>query len=133
MMFFKQYGFFKNWTWLLVFCFSLSACEMFWSPKSPKGYVVPKPEKMILEKKLNEISGLFYMPEENIMLAVADNKQKIYRVTPDGKVDDYFEDDFGPEADYEDVVQVDSAFYVLISNGTIVEIVPGDSSLNVKS
>ena len=116
----------------MVFGCSFSACEMFWSPKSPKGYVVPKPEKMILEKKLSEISGLFYLNDENVMLAIADNKQKIYRVTPDGKVDNYFKDDFGPKADYEDVVRVDSTIYVLISDGTIVEVNPSDSGLNVK-
>ena len=108
---------------------TVSSCELFWSPKSPRGYVVPRPYKMILEKKLNEISGLFYLPDENSFLAIADNKQKVYRVTIDGKVSDYYEDEFGEEADYEDVVKVDSTIYVLISDGTIVSINRGDSGL----
>lgn len=116
----------------LIWC-CLAGCQMIWTPKSPKGYVLPKPEKLILDKKLNEISGLFYLPQENTMLAIADNKQKIYRVGKDGTVADYFEADFGPEADYEDVVQTDSATYVLISDGTIVEVKKSSSGIDVKN
>ena len=95
-MFFPRPGFVGS-IGCALFCFLfLTACEMAWSPKSPKGYVMPKPEKIFLEKKVNEISGLFYLPKENAMLAVADNKQKIYRVTPDGTVSNYFDEDFGP-------------------------------------
>jgi uncharacterized protein YjiK len=65
------------------------------------------------------------------MITVADNKQKIYRITQDGKVNDYFEDEFGPQEDYEDVVRVDSTIYVLVSNGTIVAINPSDSGMQV--
>jgi uncharacterized protein YjiK len=114
-------------------CFFLSACQMFWTPKSPRGYVLPRPKKMILEKKVNEISGLFYLQNENAMLAISDNKQKIYRITPTGEVSSYIEEDFGPQEDYEDVVRVDSSVYVLISDGTIVEINRTDSGLNVKN
>jgi uncharacterized protein YjiK len=107
----------------------LSSCQMFWSPKSPRGYVMPRPKKIILDKKVNEISGLFYLRNENAMLAIADNKQKIYRVTQDGKINSYFEGDFGPSADYEDVVMVDSVLYVLISDGSVTELKQTDSGL----
>jgi uncharacterized protein YjiK len=115
---------------LAIVAFSLVSCQLAWAPKSPKGYVMPRPKKIILDKKLNETSGLFHLQNENAMITVADNKQKIYRITQDGKVNDYFEQDFGPEEDYEDVVQVDSSVYVLISNGTIVEVRPSDSGLH---
>src|SRR5688572_33363862 len=94
---------------------ALTSCELFWSPKSPQGYIVPRPHKMILEKKLNEISGLDYLPDENAFLAIADNKQKVYRVTVDGKVSNYFEEDFAEQDDFEDVAKVDSTIYVLVS------------------
>jgi len=115
-----------------LLCFILvlvtaTSCELFWSPKSPRGYVVPRPYKMILEKKLNEISGLYYLPDENSFLAIADNKQKVYRVTVDGKVSDYFEEEFAEQDDFEDVVKVDSTVYVLISDGTIIAIRQNDS------
>lgn len=117
-----------------LFCFLFfTSCEMAWSPKSPKGYVMPRPQKRFLEKKVNEISGLFYLQKENAMLAIADNKQKIYRVAPDGTISHYFEEDFGPVADYEDLIKVDSSIYVLISDGTIVEVSRTDSGLNVKN
>lgn len=114
---------------LLLGCFS--SCQLLWSPNTPKAYVLPRPKKMILDKKLNEVSGLFYVQNENAMIAIADNKQKIYRITQDGKVDFYFRDGIGPQEDFEDVVKVDSTVYVLISNGTIVAVTPTDSGLQV--
>ncbi len=116
---------------LLVNCIMLSvaSCQMFWSPKSPSGYVMPRPRKMLLDKKLNETSGLFYLQDEAAMITVADNKRKIYRISQDGKVDDYFEEAFGPQADYEEVVRVDSSVYVLVSDGSIVAITPTASGL----
>ena len=120
--------------WILGCCMVLfSSCEMLWSPNMPKTYLLPRPKKMILDKKLNEISGLNYLANENAMITVADNKQKIYRVTQDGVITDYIAADFGPEADYEDVVKVDSTVYVLISNGTIVEVNATDSGLQVNN
>lgn len=108
---------------------TVSSCELFWSPKSPRGYVVPRPHKMLLDKKLNEISGLFYLPDENAFLAIADNKQKVYRVTVDGKASDYYEDDFAEQDDFEDIVKVDSTVYVLVSDGSIIDIKRRDSML----
>lgn len=132
-MFFPKLVFPSFYSLAFLCVLALSSCEMAWSPKSPKGYVMPRPHKIFLEKKVNEISGLFYLKNENAMLAVADNKQKIYRVTQDGKVSDYWEDAFGPQADYEDIVKVDSSVFVLVSNGTIVEVVRTDTGLHVRN
>lgn len=121
---------------LLVCCLlagGFSACQLLWAPNTPKNYVLPRPKKMILDKKVNEVSGLFYLRNENAMLAIADNKQKIYRITQDGKVNHYFKDDFAPQADFEDVLQVDSSVYVLISDGTLVEVTPTGSGLQVNN
>jgi uncharacterized protein YjiK len=100
-----------------------------WSPNSPRAYVLPRPKKMVLDKKLNEASGLFYLQNENAMITVADNKQKIYRVTQDGKVNNYLEEEIGPQEDFEDLVKVDSTIYVLVSNGTIVAVTPTASGV----
>jgi uncharacterized protein YjiK len=116
---------------LLLAAVGFSSCQLLWSPNTPKNYVLPRPRKMILDKKLNEVSGLFYLKNENAMIAVSDNKQKIYRITQDGNVNHYFNDDIGPQEDYEDLVKVDSTIYVLISNGTIVAVTPSDSGLLV--
>ena len=118
---------------LLLVCSipSFTSCQLLGSPNMPKSYMLPRPKKIILPKKLNETSALFYLQNENAMITVADNKQKIYRITQDGEVNDYFKEDFGPEEDYEDVVKMDSTVYVLISNGTIVEVKPNSDGLQV--
>lgn len=108
----------------------LASCQLLWAPKTPKPYMLPRPEKIVLDKKLNETSSLFYLPGENAMITIADDKQKIYRLTPDGKESHYFKDDIGPQADYEDVVKTDSTVYVLISNGTIVAVTPAGTGLS---
>src|SRR6478672_3946805 len=112
-------------------CVGLSSCQMLWSPNTPRTYVLPAPKKMILDKKLNEISGLFYLKDEKAMLAIADDKQKIYRVTPDGQVSDYFEAELGTKEDFEDVTKVGKSVYVLSSKGIIVEVTPTDSGFQV--
>lgn len=114
---------------LLLLC---TSCEMFWSPHSPHGYVLPKPHRIILDKKLNEISGLSFLPDEQAMLAIADDKRKIYKVTPEGAISNYFEEDFAEEQqDFEDVVKVDGVVYALVSDGTIYSIRKTDSGLVV--
>jgi uncharacterized protein YjiK len=122
---------FTNFSLLLTVMVSsfFSSCQMFWAPHSPKGYVMPRPEIHFLDKKLSEISGLFYLKGEGSMLAIADDKKHIYRLYTDGREADYFEESFGESADYEDVVKVDSSIFVLASNGTILETIRTDSGL----
>jgi hypothetical protein len=106
-----------------------TGCQMFWVPNTPPGYVLPRPEIHFLNKKLNEISGLFFLKGENSMLAIADDKRHVFRVYTDGSYDDYFTEEFGPGADYEDVIKVDSSVFVLSSDASITEIRRGDSGL----
>lgn len=110
----------------------LTSCEMFWAPHSPPGYILPKPHRIILDKKLNEISGMSFLPGEQAMLAIADDKKKIYKLAPDGAITDYFEEDFAKEQqDFEDVVKVDGVVYALVSDGTIMAMRRIDSGLVV--
>ena len=111
----------------MVLCGMLS-CQLLWNPTSPKGYILRRPVKMLLEKKMNEISGIFFLKGENSMLAIADDKKKIYRLGTDGTVSDYYAPEL-PSADFEDVVMVDSVVYTLISNGTIIAISKTDTGL----
>lgn len=110
-----------------------SSCQMLWSPNTPKHYVLPRPKKMILDEKLNEISGLCFVPRENTLLAIADDKKKIYRLTTDGNATHYFHDDIKTLKDCEDVVKVDSVVYALNSNGMITEAAPTDSGVQVQT
>lgn len=117
---------------LLVFSSFLTGCQMFWRPHSPEGYVLPQPKKIILDGKLAEISGLFYMPDEKAFLTIADDKKKIYRLTEKGEISDYFENDIQEEQlDYEDVLKHDGVVYALASNGIILSLEKKDSGLLV--
>jgi uncharacterized protein YjiK len=116
----------------VLFCCSLviGSCQMFWRPHSPKGYVLPRPQKTILDKKLSEISSLFYLKDENAFLTISDDKKKVYRLTTDGQVSDYFDQEILPEQqDYEDVLKINGVVYALISNGTILSLKKSDSGL----
>lgn len=106
----------------------LGSCELLWKPNSPNGYLMRRPNKMIIDKKLNEISGIFFLKGKDKMLAIADDKKKIYALTPRGEVSDYFDPEL-PSADFEDVALVDSTVYTLISDGTIIATQKTDSGL----
>jgi uncharacterized protein YjiK len=109
----------------------LASCELIWSPHSPRGYVLPRPDRVILAKKVNEISGLSFLSGDSALLTIADNKQKIFQVTPDGMVSNYFEEDFAEQQDFEDIVKVGETIYALVSNGSIISVRKTDSGLLV--
>jgi uncharacterized protein YjiK len=89
---------------------------------SPQGYNLDKPVRKKLGKDLNEISGLTYNPDDNTLLAISDSKRKIYTINyRTQKLSDYAEK-FYDQKDFEDLVKLDSAVYVLISDGTILEV-----------
>ncbi|MBD0375319.1 MAG: SdiA-regulated domain-containing protein [Flavisolibacter sp.] len=118
---------------LLTVSFLFIACKMFWTPNSPEGYVMPRAKRVILDKKLNEISGIFYLNKDSGLIAITDDKQKIYHLTLNGKERNFLEEDIGEgAADYEDIVMVDSTIYVLVSNGTIKEVRKENGNLQVK-
>ncbi len=112
---------------LCLVCF-FSACELLWTPNTPTNYNLRRPVQMFIEKKLNEISGIFYLKKENHLIAIADDKKKIYKLTANGQISDYYDPEL-PSQDFEDVVKVDSTVYTLISNGTIVAISKNDTGL----
>jgi uncharacterized protein YjiK len=89
---------------------------------SPQGYDLEKPTRKELGKVLNEISGLTYNPDDNTLLAISDSRQKIFAINfRSQKLSDYAKK-FFDQKDFEDLVKLDSVVYVLISNGTILEV-----------
>jgi uncharacterized protein YjiK len=89
---------------------------------SPQGYDLEKPTGKELGKVLNEISGLTYNPDDNTLLAISDSRQKIFAINfRSQKLSDYAKK-FFDQKDFEDLVKLDSVVYVLISNGTILEV-----------
>lgn len=114
--------------WGLLCC---SACSD-GSFTTPKGYDLHKPAQRELGKSLNEISGLNFVRGEDVLLAISDNKRDIFQIDlRKQKLTDRVKN-FYEQADFEDVVQVGSVIYVLVSNGSIVEVPTGAAdSLNV--
>lgn len=89
---------------------------------SPQNYNLNKPIRRELGKVLNEISGLSYNPDDNSLLAISDSRTKIFTINlRTQKLSDYSKK-FFEQKDFEDLVKLDSVVYVLISNGTILEV-----------
>lgn len=93
------------------------------------GYNFSTPtEKMQLGKHLQEISGMAYVPEKNILLTENDEKGDIFSVDFKNKNDNVGKIKFGGKGDYEDIVYTDSAVYMLVSTGAVVKVQIKDSS-----
>ena len=91
-------------------------------------YDISKPDdKMVLGKQLHEISGMAWIPENNMILAENDEKGDIYPVDFKNKKDDFKKIKFGGHGDYEDIVHTDDANYLLVSSGSIIQVTIKDS------
>ena len=105
---------------ILFACLACSSCSDH-SYSSPKGYDIKKPESRELGKSVNEISGLTYNTDDTSLLAVSDSKRKIFQIDlRREKLKDYSEKIY-TQSDFEDLVKIDTTIYVLISDGTILE------------
>jgi hypothetical protein len=97
-------------------------------PKLP-GYDASQKKVLILDKDLVEISGLFYLDTDKIA-SINDEEGKLFFINPaDGS---YTVTKFGRKRDYEDVVRVDSFYYVLESNGNVHK-VPANGEKDVET
>lgn len=100
---------------------------------SISGYNFSAPDdKMELGKHLHEISGMAYLPAKNLILAENDEKGDIFTVDFKTKNSNVGKMKFGGKGDYEDIVYTDTAVYMLISSGTIVQVHLKDSSFNTR-
>lgn len=80
------------------------------------GYHSDTRQTLVLDKELLEISGMYYLPDTRIA-AINDEDGKIFLIN--STTGDFTVTKFGRKRDYEDVVMVDSFYYVLESNGNI--------------
>jgi len=88
-----------------------------------QGYDFTAPDdKMELGEKLHEISGMAYIPGEDVILAENDEKGAIFTVSFTNKTIEPSKLRFGGKGDYEDIVHTDSAEYMLVSPGSVVEV-----------
>lgn len=80
------------------------------------GYDASLKKKVVLEKDLLEISGIFWLANGSLA-AINDEEGKVYIVDPEDG--DFRVRKFGKKRDYEDIVQMDTFYFVLESNGNI--------------
>jgi uncharacterized protein YjiK len=107
---------------LLAFIAILSACGGSRKKNNlptPAGYNLNDPQESKLPDKLNEISGLAYYPKDSGLFAVIDEAGVLYKLFRKKKVE-VQNWKFAKSGDYEDIVLLDSIFYVIKSKGDIV-------------
>ena len=89
---------------------------------TPRGYDITKPETVKLGTKLDEISGICWV-NDTLMLANNDESGRVFAINlRDIENPEYPNLKFGEKGDYEDIVKVDSAIYMLVATGKILRI-----------
>ena len=117
---------------LLKFTYiNISDSEKVQLGKSGYNFSAPD-EKMELGKHLHEISGMAYIPGKNLILGENDEKGDIYTFDFKNKIDNVGKIKFGGKGDYEDIVHTDTAVYMLVATGSVVQVMTKDSSVTTK-
>lgn len=87
---------------------------------SPPGYNLNRPLVYKLPPFLDEISGISYNAKDNSVLSINDEIGWLFKI--------HLKDDldiqkwqYSKGADFEDLVRIDSVFYVLVSTGDIIK------------
>jgi uncharacterized protein YjiK len=85
---------------------------------SPPGYDLNKPVILNLRTELDEISGLAFYPKDTSVFGITDEHGWLYKIhlTGNFKIEKW---KFSKGQDYEDLVLLDSTFYILASNGEL--------------
>lgn len=85
---------------------------------SPPGYQLSRPVKVDLRTELDEISGLQFYPKDTSVFAIIDEGGSLYKIQLKKNIT-VQKWKFSKKEDYEDLVLLDSTFYLLESKGTI--------------
>src|SRR5690349_18962842 len=93
--------------------------------QSPEGYDMGQAAQIKLPLELDEISGVTYYPPDSSLFAINDEKGWLYKLKRGQEIKRW---KFSNGADFEDVVLVDSIFYVLQSNGNIMRLSFGNQN-----
>jgi len=86
--------------------------------ESPAGYDLNHPILIKLPTELDEISGVAYYPQDTCVFAIVDEAGLLYKIfiNRPKQIQKWI---FADKSDYEDLVLLDSNFYVLSSKGDI--------------
>lgn len=84
-------------------------------------YNFSSPTVIDLPQELDEISGIAFYPKDTSVFAIVDENAILYKIsiTNPKQVRKW---EFGKAKDFEDIVLMDSTFYVLVSNGNILKL-----------
>ncbi len=107
---------------LLLFLIVLESCSSFQKKKiykSPSGYDLNHPIRVKLPLELDEISGVAFYNADTSILAINDEFGMLYKI-PLNRQNNIQKWPFSKGADFEDLVLLDSTFYVLKSTGDII-------------
>jgi hypothetical protein len=87
--------------------------------ESPSRYALDRPYVYKLPIELDEISGVAFYPKDTSILAINDERGWLYKIYPDklGAIQKW---KFADGGDFEDLLLLDSVFYVLKSTGNIL-------------
>ena len=89
---------------------------------NPDGYNLKAAVQIKLPLELDEISGVAYYPNDSSIFAINDEKGWLYKIKRGREIQRW---KFSQGADFEDLVLLDSTFYVLQSNGNIMRLTFG--------
>lgn len=106
----------------ILICLALVACsggsQNSTEMASPAGYDLNNPEKILLNEKLDEISGIRYDSANKQFIALNDEEGKLYKIDMDGKVvGKAFK--FAKKGDFEELDFDGTFWYAVKSNGEI--------------
>jgi hypothetical protein len=87
--------------------------------KNPEGYNMKMAFQKKLPLELDEISGIAYHAKDSSIFAINDEKGWLYKLRKGREIQRW---NFSKGADFEDLVLLDSVFYVLQSNGNIIRL-----------
>ena len=93
---------------------------------NPDGYDMAKAVQLKLPLELDEISGVAYYAVDSSVFAINDEKGWLYKIKKGRDIKRW---KFSKGADFEDVVLLDSVFYVLQSNGNIMRLSFGTQNI----
>ena len=105
-----------------VCCFlSLTSCDSIGKKNKYQNtdmYDLANPKVITLSPDLDEISGITYYAKDTSVFAIIDEAGILFKI-PLKNPDAVRQWEFDKKKDFEDIVLVDSTFYVLVSNGNI--------------
>ncbi len=84
-------------------------------------YDFSSPKVISLPTDLDEISGIAYYPKDTSVFAIVDENGLLYKIFLKNPAKPQVWK-FGKGRDYEDIVLVDSTFYILVSNGDVEKV-----------